>query len=71
MAQKTPRSKRAVKIMRSLGNHVPMRLITDKTYIREKHHELNPEVLKRDIHSVIDPTVVACHTTADEGIYER
>ncbi len=61
-------AKRAVKIMRSLGNHVPMR-ITDIPYVREKHHELNPEVLKRESIGSLS-NCIACHTTAGKGIYE-
>jgi len=61
-------AKRSKKIMRSLGNQVPMR-ITDIPLFREKHHELNPEVLKREsIGSLANCT--ACHITAEEGIYE-
>ena len=62
-------AKRAVKIMRSLGNHVPMR-ITDTPYIQEKHHELNPEVLKRESIGSLS-NCIACHTTAEKGIYEN
>ena len=61
-------AKRAVKIMRSLGNHVPMR-ITDTPYIREKHHELNSEVLKREAIGSLS-NCIACHTTAEKGIYD-
>jgi hypothetical protein len=61
-------SKRAGKIMRSLGNHVPIR-ITDTPYIREKHHELNPEVFKRESIGSLS-NCIACHTTAERGIYE-
>jgi hypothetical protein len=61
-------AKRAVKIMRSVGNHVPSR-ITDIPYIREKHHELNPEVLKRESIGSLS-NCIACHTTAEKGIYE-
>lgn len=61
-------AKRAVKIMRSLGDHVPTR-ITNTPYIREKHHELNPEVLKRESIASLS-NCIACHTTAEEGIYE-
>jgi hypothetical protein len=61
-------AKRAVKIMRSLRNHVPMR-ITDTPYIREKHHELNPEVLKRESIGSLS-NCIACHKTAEKGIYE-
>ena len=61
-------AKRAVKIMRSLGNHVPLR-ITDTPYIREKHHELNSEVFKREAIGSLS-NCIACHTTAEKGIYE-
>jgi len=61
-------AKRAVKIMRSLGSHVPMR-ITDIPLFREKHHELNPEVLKRESIGSLS-NCIACHTTAEKGIYE-
>jgi len=61
-------TKRAVKIMRSLGNRVPMS-ITGISYIREKHHELNPEVLKRESIGSLS-NCIACHTTAEEGVYE-
>ena len=61
-------AKRAVKIVRSLGNHVPMR-ITETPYIRKKHHELNPEVLKRESVGSLS-NCIACHTTAEEGIYD-
>ncbi len=61
-------AKRAVKIMRSIGNHVPSR-ITDIPYIREKHHELNPEVFKRESIGSLS-NCIACHTTAEKGIYE-
>ena len=64
----TSSAKRAVKIVRSLGNHVPMR-ITDTPYIREKHHELNPEVFKRESVCSLS-NCIACHTTAEEGIYD-
>ena len=61
-------AKRSKKIMRSLGNQMPMR-ITDIPYIREKHHELNPAVFKREsIGSLAN--CIACHTTAEQGIYE-
>ena len=61
-------SKRSKKIMRSLGNQLPMR-ITDIPYIREKHHELDSAVFKRDsIGSLANCT--ACHLTAEKGIYD-
>ena len=61
-------AKRAVKIMRSLGNQVPLR-ITDLPYIREKHHEISPNVLKRESIGSLS-NCIACHTTAEKGIYE-
>ena len=61
-------AKRSKKIMRSLGNQLPMR-ISDIPYIREKHHELNPEIYNRkSIGSLWNCT--ACHITAEKGIYE-
>ena len=61
-------AKRAVKIMRSLGNQVPLR-ITDIPYIREKHHEISPNVLKRESIGSLS-NCSSCHTTAENGIYE-
>jgi len=43
--------------------------ITDTPYIREKHHELDPEVLKRKSIGSLS-NCIACHTTAEKGIYE-
>jgi hypothetical protein len=64
----TSSSKRSKKIMRSLGREVPIR-ITDIPYIRRKHHELAPAVLKREsIGSLANCT--ACHITAEKGIYD-
>lgn len=61
-------AKRAVKIMRSIGNHVPLR-ITDIQYIREKHHEISSDVLTRkSIGSLSNCS--ACHPTAESGIYD-
>ena len=61
-------AKRAVKIMRSLGSRTPLR-ITEIPYIRGKHHEVSPNVLKRkSIGSLSNCS--ACHTTAEKGIYE-
>ena len=61
-------AKRSKKIMRSLGNQVPLR-ITDIPYIRRKHHELNPALFKREsIGSMAN--CAACHITAEKGIYD-
>ena len=61
-------AKIAVKIMRSLGNQVPLR-ITDITIFREKHHEISRNVLKRESIGSLS-NCSACHTTADNGVYE-
>ncbi|MFZ1202641.1 MAG: diheme cytochrome c [Desulfobacterales bacterium] len=61
-------AKRSVKIMKCLGNQVPMR-ITAIPYIRKKHHELDPAIFKRkSIGSLAN--CVACHTAAENGIYD-
>ncbi|MCJ7684207.1 MAG: diheme cytochrome c [Desulfobacteraceae bacterium] len=61
-------AKRAVKIMRSLGDRTPLR-ITQIPYIQEKHHEVPPKVLERDSIGSLS-NCSACHTTAKKGIYE-
>ncbi|MBT3368939.1 MAG: hypothetical protein HN416_17485 [Nitrospina sp.] len=61
-------AKRAVKIMRSLGDRTPLR-ITQIPYIQEKHHEVPPKVLKQDSIGSLS-NCSACHTTAKKGIYE-
>jgi len=61
-------AKRAVKIMRSLGNQTPLR-ITEIPYILRKHHEVSPNVLKRESIGSLS-NCSACHTTAEQGIYE-
>jgi len=61
-------AKRAVKIMRSLGDRTPLR-ITQIPYIQEKHHEVPPKVLVRDSIGSLS-NCSACHTTAEKGIYE-
>ena len=61
-------AKRAVKIMRSLRNQVPLK-ITDIPYIIEKHHEISPNILKRESIGSLS-NCIACHTTAEKGIYE-
>lgn len=61
-------AKRAVKIMRSLGGREPLR-ITEIPYIREKHHEISPNVFKRESIGSLS-NCSACHTTAEKGIYE-
>ena len=61
-------AKRSVKIMKCLGNEVPIR-ITDIPYIRKKHHELESAIFKREsIGSMAN--CEACHITAEKGIYD-
>ena len=62
-------AKRARKIMRSLGGDTPMR-ITEISYIKEKHHDISPEVFARQSVGGFS-NCVACHTTAEEGIYDN
>lgn len=60
-------TRRAARIMQSLGIQVPTR-ITDVPYIRHKHREVPVEVFQRK--SVGSRSnCVACHTTAEQGIY--
>jgi len=61
-------AKRAVKIMRSSRNQVPLR-ITDIPYIKEKHHELNPEIFQQESIGSLS-NCIACHTTAEDGMYD-
>jgi hypothetical protein len=61
-------AKRAVKIMRCLGNLTPLR-ITKIPYIQRKHHEVLPKVLNRDSIGSLS-NCSACHTTAEKGIYD-
>ena len=61
-------AKRAVKIMRCLGNRTPLR-ITEIPYIQRKHDEVSPGVLERESIGSLS-NCSACHTTAENGIYE-
>jgi len=61
-------AKAAVKIIRCLGRQTPLR-ITDIPYIKRKHHEIHPDVFKRE--SIGLPSnCAACHPVAEKGIYE-
>jgi hypothetical protein len=61
-------AKRSVKIMRCLESETPLR-ITEIPYIQKKHHEISPDVLKREAIGSLS-NCSACHTTAEKGIYE-
>jgi len=61
-------AKRAIKIVRSSGTQMPIR-ITDIPYIKEKHHDISAATIKRQsIGSLSNCT--ACHTRAEDGIYD-
>ncbi len=61
-------SKRARKIVASIGSDIPTR-ISQVPYIREKHHEIRQEVFSRkSIGS--RGNCIACHKTADHGDYD-
>lgn len=60
-------SKRAAKIMKGLGSQAPLR-ITEIPYIIKEHHEISPDVLKREAIGSLS-NCIACHTTAEDGIY--
>jgi len=61
-------TKRARKIMKKLGNQVPLR-ITQIPYIIKEHHEISPDVLNRKSIGSLS-NCIACHTTAEDGIYD-
>ncbi len=60
--------KRADKIMRSLGEQIPLR-ITDVPYIHRQHHEIPSRIIKNnpDVRSLSN--CANCHTRADTGSY--
>jgi hypothetical protein len=63
-------AKRAVKIMRSLRGQTPMR-ITDVPYIRHKHEDDDipaDAFTRKSVGSMSN--CIACHTTAENGIYD-
>ena len=61
-------AKRAVKIVRSLGGQTPIR-ISEIPYIIEKHDEVDPKILNRESIGSLS-NCLACHTTAEKGIYD-
>ena len=61
-------AKRARKILKSLKGQTPLR-ITETPYIREKHHELDPDIFRRPAVGSF-ANCVACHTTAEQGNYD-
>ncbi len=61
-------TKRARKIMKGIGNQVPLR-ITQIPYIIKEHHEISSGVLNRESIGSLS-NCIACHTTAEKGIYD-
>jgi hypothetical protein len=61
-------TKRAKKIIKGIGNQVPLR-ITQLPYIIKEHHEISPDVFKRESIGSLG-NCIACHTTAEDGIYD-
>jgi hypothetical protein len=67
-AAERSKSKRAVKIVKSVGSGTPLR-ITEVPYIKDKHRKVSATVLNRpSIGSLSNCT--ACHRTAEEGNYD-
>ncbi|MBU3914043.1 diheme cytochrome c, partial [bacterium] len=62
------RTKRGTKIIKSLKNKMPMR-ITEIPYLVHEHHEISPNVFDRESIGSFS-NCVACHTTAEDGIYD-
>jgi len=54
--------------MKSLRSHVPLR-ITEVPYIKDKHHRISTEIIKRDSVGSLS-NCLACHRRAEEGIYD-
>ncbi len=67
-AAEQSRAKRSKKIMKSIRGNLPTR-ITDIPYIREKHDEVSSDVFNRKSVGSFS-NCVACHTTAEQGIFE-
>ena len=62
------RNERSVKIMRSLGGNIPIR-ITEIPYIQAKHREISQNVIERESIGSLS-NCSACHVGAEKGIYE-
>ena len=61
-------TKWAKKIMKGIGNQAPLR-ITQTPCIIKQHHDIPPNVLKRESIGSLS-NCIACHTTAEDGIYD-
>jgi hypothetical protein len=67
-AAERSKSKRAAKIMKSVGSSAPMR-ITDVPYIKDKHRKVSASVLNRPAVGSLS-NCTACHRKAEEGNYD-
>jgi hypothetical protein len=67
-AAKRSQGKLSHKIMRSLKGETPIR-ITEIPYLRHKHRGIPPDVFTRKAVGSLS-NCVACHRTADQGIYK-
>ncbi|MDQ1334591.1 MAG: hypothetical protein QG552_1541 [Thermodesulfobacteriota bacterium] len=56
------------KIMKSIGSQTPLR-ITQVPHIQREHHEIEPQVFEREAIGSFS-NCVACHTTAEKGVYD-
>ena len=53
--------------MKNLSDLTPLR-ITEIPYIRKKHHDISPLILKQKAVGSLS-NCLACHQTAEKGIY--
>ena len=60
--------KLSLKIIRSLGNQTPLR-ITEVPYIQKEHHEIKPDVFKRESIGSFS-NCLSCHVDAQKGIFD-
>jgi hypothetical protein len=65
----TSTAKLSVKIMKNLDGQTPLR-ITDLPYIRKKHDDVLPRILKKEVGVDSLSHCQACHLTAEDGDYD-
>lgn len=63
-------AKRSRKIMRSLGNTVPLR-VTETTYFQRKHDEVPARLVRENDQVGSFSNCPACHTKADQGSFSE
>jgi hypothetical protein len=62
-------ARKAAKLIRSIGNSTPLR-ISDIPYLKHEHNEVPEGLIKQKAIRTIS-NCMACHTTADRGIYSE